>query len=100
MSVAYGTVGLAVKSKCERILLNNPGFDTLKKIKEILIGKNEVNLEDNIARNAHLYKYAPVTSVEVERSFSKLKMVLSDRRLNLTTANMKKFLIISCNCVQ
>lgn len=97
MSVAYGSKGLSIKKKCERIELNNPGLETIKKIREILIGEHEVQLGENIARNAHFYQYAPVTSVEVERSFSKLKSILSDKRLNLTSANMKKFLVISCN---
>ena len=97
MSAAFGSIGLSVKNRCQCVELNNLGLETIKKIREIIIGEHEVQLEDNIARNAQFYQYAPVTSVEVERSFSKLKLILSDKRLNLTTANMKKFLIISCN---
>ena len=97
MNDAFVSIGLAVKNKCQRVESNNPGLETIKKIMEIIIGEHEVHLEDNIARNAQFYQYAPVTSVEVERSFSKLKLILSDKRLNLTTANMKKFPVISCN---
>ena len=40
MKVDYGSVGFAVKNKCERIVLNNPGLETFKKNKETLIEKN------------------------------------------------------------
>ena len=100
MSVAYGSVGIAVRNKCEYIVLNNPGLKAVKKIRDVTVGDKEVEIGENIVRNSHLYKYAPVTSVEVERSFSKLKNVLSDKRLNLTASNIKKILVISCNNVQ
>ena len=70
------------------------------KIRDIFVGNQEVNVERNIAQQAAYFKYAPVTSVEVERTFSKMKMILSDRRLSLTTENLNKLLIISCNDVQ
>ena len=71
----------------------------LIKIRDIIVGKQEVEIEKNLAEIAIYLKYAPVTSVEVERSFSKLKNILSDKRLCLTTENVKKMLVISCNNV-
>jgi hypothetical protein len=41
-------------------------------------------------------KYAPITTVDVERSFSAYKNILSDRRHNFTMANIEQHLIISC----
>ena len=69
MSAAFGSIGLSVKNRCQCVELNNLGLETIKKIREIIIGEHEVQLEDNIARNAQFYQYAPVTSVEVERRF-------------------------------
>ena len=52
----------------------------------------EMKLED-----VACFKYAPVTSVEVERTFSQLKYVLSDRRHNLSSETLEKMLVIMCN---
>lgn len=41
--------------------------------------------------------YAPLTSVDVERSFSIYKNILTDRRLNLTTENIEKYNVIEFN---
>ena len=43
------------------------------------------------------YKYAPLTSVAVESSFSKYKELISDRRTNLTPDNIKKLLFVNYN---
>ena len=95
--MAYGEVGKAVSTKCDRVVKNNPGYENIVKIKDVIVGKEEVELERNIAQHAVYFKFAPVTSVEVERTFS--KTILSDRRLSLTTENLNKMLIISCNNV-
>ena len=58
-----------------------------------------MQVERNIAQHAMYFKYAPLTLVEVERSFFKLKMILSDQRLSIKTENVKKQLVISCNYV-
>jgi len=41
--------------------------------------------------------YAPLTSVDVERSFSIYKNILSDRRQRLTTENIEKYNVIEFN---
>lgn len=62
----------------------------------ILSGESSVSINIDL-QILPLYKYAPITSVEVERSFSVLKNVLSDRRHNLRVENLKK---VSCYYVQ
>ncbi|KAF0737604.1 Uncharacterized protein FWK35_00020288 [Aphis craccivora] len=42
-------------------------------------------------------KYAPVTSVDVERSFSSYKNILSDRHRSFLFENLKNHLIVQCN---
>ena len=42
-------------------------------------------------------KYAPLTSVEVERSFSALKNLLTDKRTSLSDENLEQLLVIQCN---
>ena len=41
----------------------------------------------------HLFKYAPLTSVDVERSFSSLKNVFSYRRHNFKETKLEKYII-------
>ena len=45
----------------------------------------------------HLFKYAPLTSVDVERSFSCLKNVFRDRRHNFKETNLEKYIIVNFN---
>jgi hypothetical protein len=44
-------------------------------------------------------QYAPVTSVDVKRSFSKYKNILTDRRTKMTpnhTEHMKQNIVVNC----
>ena len=43
------------------------------------------------------FKYAPIVSVEVERSFSRYKNILTDNRRSFNVENLSKALIIQCN---
>ncbi|KAL4132751.1 hypothetical protein QTP88_009852 [Uroleucon formosanum] len=53
--------------------------------------------EDLTCDDLIYYKFAPITSVDVERSFSKYKHILSDRRRRFLFENLKKVLIVQCN---
>ena len=44
-------------------------------------------------------KYSPMTTVWVEKSFSTLKFMLTDRRLSLKTDNIEKYLFVQYNHV-
>ncbi len=41
--------------------------------------------------------YAPLDSIDIERSFSKYKQLLTDRRTGFTQENIKKMLVIQFN---
>lgn len=41
-------------------------------------------------------KYAQITSVDVERSFSKYKLVLTERRTNMSSEHMEQYIVINC----
>ena len=45
------------------------------------------------------FKYAPLTSVDVERSFSMYKNVLKSNRQSFTFENLRKIFVIHCNAV-
>ncbi|XP_003372896.1 hypothetical protein Tsp_10453 [Trichinella spiralis] len=66
-------------------------------IKKVLKGKSNAQLIGMNTESAVCFKYAPVTSAEVERSFLQLKYILLDRQHSLTPDNMKK---TACNYVQ
>lgn len=67
-----------------------------KKESEILKGKfdnDSISLDSEIISNL---KNAPITSVDVERSFSVYKNILTDKRQSFLLANLEKHLIINC----
>ena len=43
------------------------------------------------------FKYCPVTSVDVERTFSAFKIILDDKRENFSIENFEKHIIVHCN---
>ena len=89
--------GESVKKKCDKVTASNIGLATFKKIRNILEGRNEEHFPMMNPADISSFKYAPVTSTEVERSFSMLKHLLSDRRLSFTEQNVKKMIVASCN---
>ena len=76
----------------------NPSLKNVEKIRGIIIRRKEVQIERNIAQNSMYFKHAPLTSVKVGRSSSKLKMILrAPSELLLKHKILKKQLIITCN---
>lgn len=55
-------------------------------------------LSENLETNEIVhFKYAPINSVDVERSFSMYKNILSDRRRSFKFENISKIIVIQCN---
>lgn len=82
------------------VLKKNVGLAMLKKIKNILNGEliDMKDLPEDLDINDLTYfKYAPITSVNVERSFSAYKTLLTNNRRSFKVENIKKHLIIQCN---
>lgn len=81
------------------MLEKNVGFKTLT-ISKILNGEEVSNdnfLDDlNTSDLAH-FQFSPIISVDVERSFSKYKHLLSDNRCSFNLENIKQTLIVRCN---
>ena len=70
-----------------------------KKLREIskLIDGEECSLPEGwSASNVASLKNCPVQSVDVERSFSVYKTILTDRRINFTEENLSKVMICHC----
>ncbi len=82
-----------VLTKFRSVLGNNPDLETMSLVAATLSGNTtEFDLAmspDTLASLA----YCPLTSVEVERSFSMAKAILDSRRMNFTMQNFEKYLI-------
>lgn len=97
---AQGEVADKVRAKLQSVLVRNPGYSTLCKVADIICGK-EAQLDQNepelSANDLTFFKYAPVTSCDVERSFSKYKALLTDNRRSFMFDNLKMHVVIQCN---
>ncbi|KAF0709761.1 Uncharacterized protein FWK35_00034572, partial [Aphis craccivora] len=93
-------IGKAIQTKLKMTLEKNSGFDTLKTISKIIDGTelDTNNLTDEFNMDDITYmKFSPITSVDVERSFSSYKTLLADNRRSYTFENLKESLIVQCN---
>jgi hypothetical protein len=84
-----------VKNKFCSIIEKNVGFKKLNEISEVINGNfsTELDLEPHFISK---FKFAPITSSDVERVFWTYKYILSDRRQSLTVDNIEKYLVIYC----
>jgi len=91
--------GIAVFKKFQKFIQNNKGFGILCTISNTLNGKdNTIKTEENLTPDyLTCFKYVTTTSVDVERSFSKYKHFLTDRRRSMHFENISKTIIIQCN---
>ena len=97
LALAPGEIGRKAQAKLDTVLKTNPGFATLKGISQSLHGEvpnDQVNLSPAICA---LFKNAPTTSVEVERSFSTYKNILADNRRRLTVKSIEQLIVSHCN---
>jgi len=97
-----GHHGIEIKKKLKYVLDKNIGYNIIRKISKVLSGEEDnianLDLPDDMTANDLLYfKYAPLTSADVERSFSMLKNLLVDNRRSFKLENIKKTLIMQCN---
>lgn len=92
-----GPVGAAVKDKLCSSLKKNPGFKTISAINRVLSEGSTEDFEieytpDDLCK----FKYAPITSCEVERSFSQYKSMLRDNRRSFMFDNLKHIFVPYC----
>jgi hypothetical protein len=74
----------------------NPDLKTISKIGKIIDGNTNVEL-DMPPHIIALYKFVPLTSCDVERSFSIYKTILTDNRSSFTVENLEKYIVSSCD---
>ena len=100
---AKGEVAMKISTKLESVLQRNPGFSRVYTISDILCGK-EVELDNSEleldASDLTCFKYAPVTSCDLERNFFKFKTIVSDNRMSFKYENLKMHVVIQCNSTE
>jgi hypothetical protein len=92
--VVKGEAGESVSTKLQAVLKRNPGFSTFTSVCQVLNGDDVDPTEDTFPEKVPLLKYAPVTSFDVERSFTAYKHFLSDKRQSTALENMEIVLIV------
>jgi hypothetical protein len=92
-------VGDYVFAKLQSVLHQNEGYSTICKISDILSGKVTFEEDDPELSNYDFtfFKYAPVTSCDMERSFSRYKTMLSDNQRSFLFENFTMCVIVYCN---
>lgn len=91
-----GRVGVDVYNKFKSVLNKNPSYADVTIVAKILGGDTSCTsvLEANRIPE---FKFAPLVTAEVERSFSMEKNLLSDRRRSLTSENLEMTVVCHYN---
>ena len=92
-----GQKGAAFVAKFKAVLARNPDVNVLRAISSCLSGSEGCELPESV-RISDLpnFKFCPTASVDVERSFSVYKGVLTDKRHRLTQENIRKIMVTHC----
>jgi hypothetical protein len=89
LSSFHGEASNKIKTKIGSVLHRNAGDSTICKTAHIFSGK-PATFEDDAElspNNLTFFKYAPVTSCDLERSLSKYKTIFSDNRRSFKFEN-------------
>lgn len=86
--------------KMEAVFARNPGFVEIIKIQEIIFN-NSKKTSSFICKLSSgeltMFKYAPVSSCDVERVFSIYGNFLTNQRRSFALENLKMHLVVNCN---
>lgn len=89
-----GPCGKRVAAKVDAVLQRNPSFEVLSKLVDAAITTGPPEIDSNIWRK---FKYPPITSCNVERSFSAYKPIYSEKRQNFLVHNMEMRMVLYCS---
>jgi len=93
---ATGEIGQKISQKFDKVIKKNPGFTKISQIGRVLSGRilNDFDMPPNLISR---FKFAPLTSCDVERSFSIYKTILTDNRTRFTPENLEMYLVSNCD---
>jgi len=92
LSAVTGPVGKKILTKFYAVSSRNPDLESMKSVNKVIQGEDTEPVSLSPAVVASL-KYAPMTTVEVERSFSVHRGLYSDSHRRLTPEHMEMELI-------
>lgn len=92
-----GLIGQKIIEKLNNVLLKNTGFLEIRKLAGILEFDENSSQTNYTIKEVCAFKYAPVTSVDVERSFSLYKNFLRPNRESFVFENLKKNFFVYAN---
>ena len=98
-----GPTGALVYKKLKFVIDKNTGLETIKQLNAVICGKKTtLNIENcNLSPNEiSIFAYAPITSVSVERSFSRYKHVLTSQRRRFTMENLSMYIVTYVNSIE
>ncbi|PSN41006.1 hypothetical protein C0J52_16064 [Blattella germanica] len=90
-------IGKKVSMKIRSVLDKNPGYKTVCTIVKVLSGESfkTAQIQGKLTpSDLSLFRYAPVVSAEVERSFSMYNNVLADNRQSFSFKNLRMYTVI------
>ena len=88
--------GKIFKEKLDQVLKKNSLFKTFEDVAKILAGKANCVPSGWTPEEIAELKFCPVTSVDVERSFSVYKHMFNSRRHSFTEENLEKIIVSNC----
>lgn len=92
-----GQMGEIVKKKFANKIEKNSGFQTIKIVRNILIGNQQGSLDIEFTLSDIVnMNYAPNTSVDVERSFSQYKSIFRPNRRDFLFSNLQQYVVAHC----
>lgn len=92
-------IGYEISAAFDKVLQKSPDMDCLRNINAVIMGQTRdvVNVERIQLENIPYYKFALITSVDAERTFSRFKSLLRENRTSFTFDNLSKTFFVMCN---
>jgi len=97
ISAVSGPFCSEIQAKLTAVVLKNKNFKILQSIANMMQGKDDGGVSGYTIKEVSAFKYAQITSVEVERCFSSYKSMLRDNRQSFLFENLKEYFITYCN---
>jgi hypothetical protein len=99
LASAQGDIAASMMVKLSDLLEKNEGLQTLRELAAVHSGETARAITGYrfSPQEISAFRYAPVSSCDVERSFSQYKAVLRDNRNSFDFDNLVQHLIVRCN---
>lgn len=92
-----GPKGAFFKAKMNSVLKKNSALKLMQQVNDVLQGDENSTVPQNMSpEDLTNLKYCPLSSVDVERSFSIFKLLFSNRRHSFSEENLRQSLIVNC----